>query len=548
MKWLLSNKKFKLHRFVISSNHLDDLNLLTQKNEIKVLSSHSYPDVHVLWAFASNEIANKEFLKANLEEKNVRKIRILLERVELHQKYKPDLEKLEQNKSKIVFCRFSVDNGMYIKITQLVTSGFIEVLQEFKYDKINIIWAFTNLEVIEKNPFLKNQAEKKEWFAKHIVEEKDYLNTTYKEFMEFTEENNLMIIGVDQNSPINKQRLREDDNAFLYRFPLLGHSKLTSLIDRGLVEVFHKFKYHKTSKVIWAFATPDIIEKNPFLTEQAEQKALRYTHIKKEIDFLKQFYTEDMTKFEIKNKIKIDLDQNYDSNTEKVNTQNTINSLKAYEKSIKKEERKIRREAKQQKSLEEQNNVYLTKREELAMWDILKPSNHFDWKKNIHKAFFDASWVSLNECYIGFIVVDSLNNIVIEHGERVPCKNIAEAELQALAHLIKYLDKHQSDTIKTKRVFEIYGDAKRIITEVNKQLVGKEYKSPITKNIVNVMNKFYICQLKWIPRNINFYADYICQLARKNNGRYTNYDGNLETKLIDLKNMLLESENKAIRK
>jgi hypothetical protein len=155
--------------------------------------------------------------------------------------------------------------------------------------------------------------------------------------------------------------------------------------------------------------------------------------------------------------------------------------------------------------------------------------------------YFDASFKSTQDCYIGYVKLDQNNKIVKERGLKVhDCNDAFEAECKALLTLLEDIHK----TGEFDKLYIIYGDAKSVIEAV----IGHEKNNKCYLMIaeINYYLSYIKFELKWIPRYQNYYADYVCQLAKIKHGYYDSIGGDFTKKRKELVLELTSTNNKAL--
>ncbi|MEH7250485.1 ribonuclease H family protein [Neobacillus niacini] len=162
--------------------------------------------------------------------------------------------------------------------------------------------------------------------------------------------------------------------------------------------------------------------------------------------------------------------------------------------------------------------------------------------KKVNVAYFDASFISQKEAYVGYVLLSHNNKISREKGiVLTSCIDIFEAELISLLTLLTdiYAGKDRG------KDYIIYGDAKSVLDAIDNQKVNTKYSDKL-REVKYYINHLEGCTLSWIPRYQNYYADYICQLAKSNNGRYISSGGEFFSKRTDLVQTLSMADNKAL--
>lgn len=177
----------------------------------------------------------------------------------------------------------------------------------------------------------------------------------------------------------------------------------------------------------------------------------------------------------------------------------------------------------------------------LPTWPTKKTRN----KNNVLIAYFDASFnLKTSDSYIGFVVINEDNKITREEGRKVKVSDSLEAEFCSLFFLLEFL----SSIFQKDRSILIFGDSQPVINALH---TIKQSKNEKVKNWVNkinpLLNYFKSYELKWIPRNQNYYTDWVCQRAEKFNGHYKRSGGNFIIRRKYVRQQILDLMNKAIK-
>lgn len=177
----------------------------------------------------------------------------------------------------------------------------------------------------------------------------------------------------------------------------------------------------------------------------------------------------------------------------------------------------------------------------LPTWPSKKTRN----KNNVLIAYFDASFnLKTSESYIGFVVINEDNKITREEGRKVEVSDSLEAEFCSLFFLLEFL----STIFSKDKSILIFGDSQPVINALN---TIKESKNKKVKDWINKINPllkhFKSYELKWVPRNQNYYTDWVCQRAEKFNGHYKRSGGNFIVRRKYVRQQILSLMNKAIK-